>query len=58
MCVCDIYVCVCTDVTVIQSYELKTRCGTKEEIPYDQPAITDEEFIGQRRIGKSMPYGP
>ncbi|KAK7480021.1 hypothetical protein BaRGS_00028754 [Batillaria attramentaria] len=44
------------DMTVIQSYNLKTTCGTKAEIPYDQPANPDDApFPVQRRVELGAP---
>ncbi|XP_070176474.1 alpha-2-macroglobulin-like protein 1 isoform X1 [Littorina saxatilis] len=40
------------DVTVIKSYELRTTCGTKEELSYDEPeddGADDNGFVVQRR---------
>jgi hypothetical protein len=36
---------------MIASYSLKTICGTKEEIPYDQPVGPDDEIM-QRRVDR------
>ena len=36
-----------SDVTVIKSYNLRTTCGTKEELPYDTPDVFDDTVITQ-----------
>ena len=41
-----------SDVTVIKSYNLRTTCGTKEELPYDTPDVFDDTMITQRRLRK------
>lgn len=38
------------DMTVIASYTIKTTCGTKLEIPYDQAADRSLPFPEQARI--------
>ena len=41
-----------SDVTVIKSYDLRTTCGTKEELPYDRPEVVDDTMVVQIRQRK------
>ena len=39
------------------SYNLRTTCGTKEELPYDTTGVVDDSIIMQRRLRKRVGGG-
>ena len=44
-------------MTVIRSYNIRTTCGTKEELPYDTTGVVDDSIIMQRRLRKRVGGG-